>query len=623
MAYEPFVRVGEVTPVTPKTQEVRPHSILAYMYSLGSDGEVLLDPAGRPLWQSENGVVWIQSATAFSSKRPAGYFMVNTGNSAKDAVATIALNEMGVDNYVRAVDALTKALDKGTKPGMEGLRYYGIAARETVFAAAEIAATVSVFGGLAKGALKSRSAYRAARAAAGQAKAGGATKFGFNQPGGFLNRTKTALFGGQYVDPAVTNPARTVWRNGQRVTRPGGPALQTRPNAFAAVVQRYKDHGLGIRGSQGVIRGTLRSTREAVKSGFRAILPQGQRAQRLGVAAYPASVGATAVMRSAGASVRTPEAPEGSQPSADSVFQGVDLDGQIGALTASANQDALGIQRQYSNLMRELQQMFQLSETEEEKDRLRFMLADIEAQKDAGLKAISDGYAQAVGAIRERATISRQQTTERADTYRGQLNQYADDSQQRMIDQQAAQVAGGRGLGTNVGMSATNEWNPLQRTLASAQGDYTQRMGDITAEGIDWMADTTGSQGLAQQADLQRMAAATRSSAIMSHQGGVANRINQERMAMNNAMLQLSMASIGAGGSSAKPALSDLDLREYLASLGASQYTDTAVRNYLEPIIGRKLTTGELAISAFERQKAMQRANLEAGNAPAPLPTIA
>jgi hypothetical protein len=75
--------------------------------------------------------------------------------------------------------------------------------------------------------------------------------------------------------------------------------------------------------------------------------------------------------------------------------------------------------------------------------------------------------------------------------------------------------------------------------LGPSQQQYTQRMGDITAEGIDWMADTTAGQGLAQQADLQRLAAATRSGAIMTHQQQVDARIQREREQQRQAMQQM------------------------------------------------------------------------------------
>ena len=574
-------------------------SYAAFMYGSDGEGKILLTDSGQPVWESQTGMVWVEDAVAYDSNEPAGYWMVNTGNPTRDAIATIAMNEMGADNFYRVAQNF-------------GEGNYLSAAREAMFGVAELGLALTGIGKAGQAAVRSPKAFKAARAVAGQRRIN--NRFTQNMAGGFLNRSRTALFGGQFVDPkGPMNPARTVWRNGQRVQVPGGPALQTRPNAFRAVVDRYKNHGLGIRGSKGLIRGTVRSTAKAIRSGLAAGLPKGKRLGRLGLIGYPLAILGTGLARM---NAQGEQAAAAAQPTtdADSVFDGVNT--QVAEATANAQRDASGIQQQYNNLLRELRGMYNLTETDEEKERLRFMLADIEAQRDAGLQAISEGYSKTVGDIRARAVTTRAETAKRATRFSDELTLQRDMSQQRMIDQQAAQVAANRGLGTAAGADPRNEWIELMSQYPGIQQRSTQRMGDITAEGIDWLADTTSAQGLAQQADLQRLAASTRSGVIAQQQQQVANRIAREQAEVRDMTMRLGMAGISASQTSSTPAIDTLTLREQIAQLGGINYSDQAIKNYFEPVIGRQLTPSELAVGAYERQQYLGRQAVQAAGAP-------
>jgi len=213
--------------------------------------------------------------------------------------------------------------------------------------------------------------------------------------------------------------------------------------------------------------------------------------------------------------------------------------------TNQARVNIAGINQQYNNILRELQGMYQLSETDEERERLRFMLSDIEAQRDAGLQAISEGYAQTVGQIREQAVLSGERTTERAQRYGQDLEASADRAAQRMMLQNAQQQEQFRGLGSG-SQSPVNEWVGLMSAMAPAQQLYTQRMGDISQEGMEWLANTVGAQGQAQGAELQRLAAATRSGTIANQQAQVSNRINRERELQRAAILDTMNRQAGA-----------------------------------------------------------------------------
>jgi hypothetical protein len=574
-------------------------SFAAFAYGSDPEGKIILSDSGVPIWESQTGMVWVEDAYAFSSNDRAGYWMVNTGNPTRDAIATIAMNEIGADNFYRVVTNARKG-------------EYLDAAREAMFGVAELGLALTGVGKLGQAAVRSPQAFRAARAVAGQRRVN--NRFTQNMAGGFLDRTRTALFGGRYVDPSgPTGPARTVWRNGQRTQVPGGPVVQTRSNAYRVLADRYNNHGL-LRNKDSLVRGTVRSTARAIGSGLAAALPKGKRGGRIGMALYPLSILGMGLSRMSQAAAEEETANAGTLGTDDDVFDNVGS--LVADATSTAQNDAAGIQRQYGNILRELQGMYNLSETEDEKERIRFMLADIEAQRDAGLRAISEGYSKTVGEIRARATLTRQESAQRAGEYSSELSLERDMSRQRMIDQQAAQVAGNRGLGSGAGVNAgENEWIDLMSRYPEIQQRSTQRMGDITAEGIDWLADTTSSQGQAQQADLQRLAAATRSNAIMSHQQQVSNRIMQEQAELRDATMRLRMSGVSSGGAS-RPTIDNLALREQIAQLGGINYSDRAIRNYFEPVVGRQLTPSEMAVAAYERRQYLARQTAQAAGSP-------
>ena len=206
-----------------------------------------------------------------------------------------------------------------------------------------------------------------------------------------------------------------------------------------------------------------------------------------------------------------------------------------------------GIQQQYNNVLRDLQSMYNKSETDFEKEQIRRILADIEAQKNAGLKALSEGYAATSAGMRTQAGDVRTQAVERGAEFGGRISGIGSGLEQRLIDQQAASAVENRGLGVGAAaVDPTNEWVNLINTLAPMQQNYTQGMGDLAAQGVDWMANTVDAQGLAQQGDLQRLAAATSAGARMSQDRRVGDRIQRETELERNAMQQILMASLDA-----------------------------------------------------------------------------
>lgn len=433
----------------------------------GEDPNVFFGGIGG--WRPEFG-------SRFDPTKEIGYFRFNTGNRTRDAIFSIAANELGADNFVRAVNKL----DEGN--------YWG-AAGETLLTAASI-------GTIGASALS---------------KIVSGSRIGAALPGA-ISRTAQLPRRSAFV----------VGPGGAGTTAVGRTAKRGLPERAGYVVRDLRRQGLG-----------------------RAPIPDSARFARLrragrgfgrfgllglaGLTAYEAFRGTpapTAEEARAGISQGTFDTKEDIEV----------VPGTVEEAATQARVDTAAINRQYNNILNELKSSYQLSETEEERERLRFMLADIEAQRDAGLQAISEGYAETVSQIQEQAVLSGERTAERSQRYGQELEASADRAAQRMLFQQAQQQEDFRGLGSESDQPV-NEWVGLMSAMAPAQQLYTQRMGDISREGMEWLASTVGAQGQAQGAELQRLAAATRSGAIARYQKEVSDRINRERELQRAAIL--------------------------------------------------------------------------------------
>lgn len=521
--------------------------------------------------------------------KPVGYIRFNTGRPTMDAIASVVLNNVGMDNLLRAKSGVTRG-------------DWGAYFRNVPIGTVEALLAVSGAGLLANTMKKA------------------------------VTRSVVRVAGGTPLPPVAGTP----YTIGGRTYVPQVPAYGPTPVTTAAAGPR------GITQVPAAVRGWTSNVAQNVASRFNAQQPirstissglAGIRGIARNVRAYPGRYGLVAfgagILGSAiagtpretasatAARMGVPDEPTTETPTAPS-FNFVPPSGDGGAAAAAAESariNVAAINRQYDNILRELQDAYQLSETDEERERIRFMLADIEAQRDAGLQAISEGYAQTVAAIQERATISRDATAQRSRQFGAELEGYADRTAQRMILQNLQQQQQFRGLGSG-SQDPVNEWVGLMSAMAPLQEQYTQRTGDITAEGIDWLGETVGAQGQAQQADLQRLAAATRSAALMQHQAQVANRIERERQMQRDAMMQVMMQQAGAVQSAEQ---FNAQLAAQLAGqqFGMGEISSLAFGDPLEgglpglspegvaTFIGRQLTPQELSMAQARYQQGL------------------
>jgi hypothetical protein len=229
---------------------------------------------------------------------------------------------------------------------------------------------------------------------------------------------------------------------------------------------------------------------------------------------------------------------------------GLSQDSAFQQARAEYERDMAGLNSGFQNMLNQVKSMYQLSETEEEKQQLRFTLADLEAQFEAGKEAIANLYVDKTQTIQALAASSRVRTGEAAEAASGVYSQAATDLRALQEAANAAQVQANRGLG--IGPARETPYAGLLDTMAPIAGQYAQRVGDIGSEGLEYLAGLTESMGAARQGELQSTYAGTRAGSVSDHARRVAERIASERLAKAAAVQsimgqQLSMQQSMAG----------------------------------------------------------------------------
>lgn len=219
-------------------------------------------------------------------------------------------------------------------------------------------------------------------------------------------------------------------------------------------------------------------------------------------------------------------------PSAGSMTGGGTVGAGLGYLEDARNRAAElreALDADFETSKDELKQEFQFAETPEEKARIAFTLGDLESQRDAAYAAIGDGYAEAQAKVSAQAETSRQDTASEVEAVEALYSNAAGLATQGGADASAA--AGTPGLAVNSdGGANAGVYSGMLAAMIPSETTYTQRMGDIATEGLEWLSSTLGGEGLAKQADLDRQTAALRTGTILSHDEKVADRVNAERM---------------------------------------------------------------------------------------------
>lgn len=535
-----------------------------------------------------------------------GYIILNTGNAVADSIASVLLNEIGVDNYVNAWEAFGDGnIGRGIAQGL-----FGVA--QTTLA---LIPGVNVIRGATSGARAAAGAYRAARAS------GGITRALGRIPGRVGNRVRyTVQRAGQQPtirgaigsavprygstarqiraarqpDPIFGLPPMTLWRQPRSGTiqwRGGAafappPAVPLRPGQIRAQARQASRAALDPTATV-----PMWSQRARLAVG-RAPLPgapaAGFTSSRLGRTAITGTVGglygAEAVNLAAApgtvrserdrraqeayaarlgqqgrnyettmTDIRARGADEEIQAALDAINEsntGVDSSGNPTPEVdiETSRQASLGsIDAQYNRAVSELRSMYNLSETDDEKDRIKFILADIQAQAEAGRQAIQNVFqrkSEEVGKLTEASREAAIKSAQRAtDLYQISSAQLQDELEASFAA--AAQDAYGMGAATPREQS---EYVQLLSAMAPVTAEYRQAIGDINTQGLEWMSGVMGEQSAARQGDLQRLALSTSAAANAEHKAAVDRRVNAERLALADALQSLREQQMSQAG---------------------------------------------------------------------------
>jgi hypothetical protein len=220
--------------------------------------------------------------------------------------------------------------------------------------------------------------------------------------------------------------------------------------------------------------------------------------------------------------------------------------------------------------------MYQLSETDDEKERLRFMLADIQAQAEAGREAINNVFERKRKEVSELTEKSRENTLKSAqnafDLYSvsaGQLKDMLEADRQKV-----AQEVTGFGAATPRDQS---EYVQLLSAMAPVAQQSRQAIGDINTEGLEWLGSVMGEQTASRQADLQRLSSSTRAAAISQHQQAVDARVNAERMALAQAVSEMRQRQASEAGAFQRASLGQSADQQLFSPVDVQAIVESAV----------------------------------------------
>jgi hypothetical protein len=196
------------------------------------------------------------------------------------------------------------------------------------------------------------------------------------------------------------------------------------------------------------------------------------------------------------------------------------------------NRNLSAISSSYNGAVSEIRRLYNLSETEEEKELLRFQLADLEAQLDAGQKAVRKLYSEKTANLQLMTQQSRAEGTQSAEAIGQLYNQSATDLEALQEARRSAQVERNRGLGIGA-VGLEGDYGNLLRTMAPIAQSSAQTISDIGSQGLEFLSGLSQSMGAAREGELQSLAAARNASIREMYMQQVLDRINQERMQMN------------------------------------------------------------------------------------------
>jgi hypothetical protein len=183
---------------------------------------------------------------------------------------------------------------------------------------------------------------------------------------------------------------------------------------------------------------------------------------------------------------------------------------------------------QYDNLIKSLQGQYRFAETAEEKQRLKYMLADIEAQYDAARQTITQTYDLSMANLRGRIGTEQQQVTDFAQRGGEAFTNLANELELRTAGVSNELAEKFQGIGLEKEATVANEWSNLLRSMAPIQGSYLLQLGNVRINSMNQTLDSMAMEAMAQQGELERQKATTQSITQLRYLEQVEDRINRE-----------------------------------------------------------------------------------------------
>ena len=205
------------------------------------------------------------------------------------------------------------------------------------------------------------------------------------------------------------------------------------------------------------------------------------------------------------------------------------------------------LEGEYATRRDELRSQYQLSETDEERAQLAFLMAELDAATERADQAIVAGYANAVQNIQglggRAGTAADIEAQTVQDLFLNAAQRYA--GMVGDVQQQTGLQAGLAGTA----FGPAEDFMGLLSADAAREAALTQRLGGIVSQEMTDAERRMAFQQASQQADLQRESAASGAQTRADQQAAVAARIAQERrdLANNIRQLQTTYATLGAG----------------------------------------------------------------------------
>lgn len=260
---------------------------------------------------------------------------------------------------------------------------------------------------------------------------------------------------------------------------------------------------------------------------------------------------------------------------------------------AAAERSRQNLNREYETRRNELRSEYQLTETDEERAQLAFLMAELDAATRRADEAIAAGYANAVQNIQTLGV----RAGSAADAEAQAIQQMFLTSGERfggMIEDVRQQTGLQAGLaGTAFGPA--EDFMGLLSSDAAREAALSQRMGGIISEEMTDAERRMAFQQASQQGDLQRQAASSGAQTRADQQAAVTNRIAQERrdLAKNVRQLQSTYATLGASFDQAE-----------ITSFGEQAALSQAESLFLQNLASQERTSAA--------NRAAQRSQLEA-----------